>query len=115
VGAVALVESAGAGGVLFLGAAGEYAGRGVVFTCASMISSSCCLIAACASVLAYVGWVLFNNGLSFSLGFPKIASEIFLANAGVVSSRGNSPKRCFSLLFWRNSLISSTSSWTGMR
>lgn len=59
--------------------------------------------------------MLFSNGFSFSRGFPKMASEIFLAIAGVLSSRGSSPNRCFPLLFWRNSLISSTSSGTGMR
>ncbi len=103
------------GAAAFLGGVGAYAGRIVFFTCVSMISSNCWRIAAWASVLAYVGCMLFSNGFSFSRGFPKMAREIFLAIAGVLSSWGSSPKRCFSLLFWRNSLISSTSSCTGMR
>lgn len=88
--------------------------RAVVERCVSIISSSCSRIAACACVLATVGCVLCNGTFS-TRGFPNTAREIFLAKPGVISFRGNSPRRCFSRLFWRNSLISSTSSWAGMR
>jgi hypothetical protein len=91
----------------------EPAGRAEGVVCASIISSNCFRIATCASALAYVGWVLFNNGFS-SLGFPKMAIEIFLVKPGATGSRGSSPMRCFSRLFSKNSLISSTSSGMGM-
>ena len=79
----------------------------------SMICSNCLRTAAWASVLTYEGCALFSKGLD-SLGFPNIAKPIFLTKPGVTSSLGNSPKRCFSLLFLRNSLISSTSSRMGI-
>lgn len=107
-------ENAGAVGRAAVGSGdGDTVERESVFVCASIISSNCFRIATCASALAYVGCVLFNNGFS-SLGFPKMAIEIFLVKPGATASRGSSPKRCFSRLFSKNSLISSTSSGMGI-